>query len=62
MVKPEVPISELKADGAGGVIPDDIFREYFILYMVVLSEFMIIFAPAKSRNLGTNAGNLIINL
>lgn len=50
MVKPEVPISELKADGAGGVIPDDIFREFFILYMVVLSEFMIIFAPAKTRN------------
>ena len=49
MVKPEVPISELKADGAGGVIPDDIFREYFILYMVVLSEFMIIFAPANPQ-------------
>ena len=62
MVKPEVPISELKADGAGGVIPDDIFREFFILYMVVLSEFMIIFAPAKTRNPGKNAEDLIINL
>lgn len=34
----------------------------FYFQKIVLSEFMIIFAPAKTRNPGKNAEDLIINL